>query len=67
MIYNLNTTGTAIIVRHTLLRSMPGFHFGIIFITLSASASSTGSADVLTLVLAMLPSLFTMKETTTVP
>ena len=54
-------------VRHILLWSMPGFHFGIIFITLSASASSTGSADVLTLVLAMLPSLFTMKVTITVP
>ena len=67
IIYSWNTTGMAIIVRQTLPLSMPGFHFGIIFITLKASLSSNGSTEVLTLILATLPSLFTMKDTTTVP
>ncbi len=54
LIYNWNTTGMAIIVRQTLPLSMPGFHFGIIFITLKASLSSNGSTEVLTLIFATL-------------
>ena len=57
----------AIIVRQTLPLSISNLHFGIIFITLKASLSSNGSTEVLTLILATLPSLFTIKDTTTVP
>lgn len=39
------TTGTATIVRHTLLWSIPGFHFGIIFITRRVSLSSKKYLD----------------------
>ena len=54
-------------VRHGLAFDMPGFQCGIIFTTLSASLSSIGFTDLCIFGEAMLPSLFIINDTTTLP
>ena len=54
-------------VRHGLPLSTPGFHLGIKLITRIASPSNCGLTDRVTFASVILPSLFTIKETITLP